>query len=167
MRIKHLVMRDFTKGIFPYIYKNMAEESDVSKYETELSGIVGLKKTLYFAKTKYYRDFYEKSAYLICSLVADHHFNNGNKRLGVMALIGFLMKNSVANYDFKLGEYKEFLKEISSQSQWENKKMLGGKHATFLYNLALLLADSKKWNNRKLDVIRMEITKVFRKLYVR
>jgi death-on-curing family protein len=82
---------------FPFILDELTQSEPAPDYLSETNGMKELGKVLAFVQSdEYYSSFSEKSAYLICSIAGSQYFSNGNKRLSIVILLMFLLKNDVS-----------------------------------------------------------------------
>lgn len=64
-----------------------------------------------------------------------------------------------------LSEYKNFLIEIFPSAKWENNLNIEHPHALFLYNLALVIGDRKRWGGGGFDELKANVGKLFAHIY--
>lgn len=146
---------------FPYIEAELTSEEQAPSYESEPVGMAELTKVLDFVQNdEYYPTFEEKCAYLLCSIAGSQYFSNGNKRLSVTVLLMFLMKNRtfVLNDEKKL---KAILAASFPKHTWEENPIIQQAYFLFLYNLAVVLGDRKKWESDDFTEIRKRVAEMF------
>src|SRR3989344_4590482 len=96
MAVEYFDYEACEKYAFPYIYAELTSAEQAPDYSHEPNGVGELQKVLNFVRNDtYYPAFEDKAAYLICSIAGSQYFSNGNKRLSVVVLLMFLMKNNV------------------------------------------------------------------------
>ncbi len=164
--IQYFGMKACYAFAFPWIYDELTSEQDPSSlYEAEPKGLAELKKVLDFVQNdEYYPEFEFKCAYLLCSIVSSHAFENGNKRLGVTILLMFLQKNNALIFDDYF-ELKSLIKKYFPKYKWEENKNLEDAHSLFIYNLAIVIADRPQWSTKNFNEMRTKVTKIFREIY--
>lgn len=169
--IRYFSIDDCKREIFPFIYEELTETESAPSYESEADGMRELGKVLEFMQNDaYYQTFYDKAAYLICSIAGSQYFSNGNKRLGISALIFFLMKNkvqvSLSTLEGKaLDDTSRVLSVYFPQHRWETNTHLERQHTIFLYNLALVLGDRSKWGTANFGELWQKVSRMFDGVY--
>ncbi|MBI3255645.1 MAG: Fic family protein [Candidatus Andersenbacteria bacterium] len=167
--MKYVSLTDCKEEVFPYIYEQLSSAEPSAKYEEEPEGLKELEKVLALVKqNSFYPTLIEKAAYILCSIAGSQYFSNGNKRLGVVTLLQFLIVNSVvvlvlSNED----AYIELLRKAFPQHTWEHNSEIKDGNPLFLYNLAIVIGDRKKWSkNDNFTAVKEKITKMFQTLYI-
>jgi prophage maintenance system killer protein len=155
------------REVFPVIQSRLSHQEEVPFYEQERRGMETLASILAFMQSKHYGTFDRKAAYLICSIVTGHGFSNGNKRLAVTTLLAFLIYNRVKIRRVRLQTYKSWIAKTFPGYRWQEGLRLGDMHMTFLYHIAVALADRPTWGDRSFDEIRASIARFFGSIYVR
>ena len=153
--------------IFPLIQDRLSDREQSPFYERESRGVEALRSTFEFVKSRRYRTFHVKAAYLVCSIVTGHGFSNGNKRLAVTILLAFLIYNKVKIRRARAQTYKLWMAQHFPGYRWNEGVGLGDVHMTFLYHLALALADRPTWKDQPFDRVRETIARFFESIYVR
>lgn len=159
--------REFCRNVvFPFIHRNLTEHEPAPMYEQEQRGMNELEKVLTFMRDdQFYPAPEEKAAYLMCSIAGSQYFSNGNKRLGVAALLFFLGLNKTAMELLDQGGYRELLATVFPHSRWEDNPRIPEAHSLFLYNLALVVSDRYRWNAQDFDTLKKDVASIFTHLY--
>lgn len=150
---------------FPYIYKKLTFAEQAPDYASETNGVKELKKVLELVQQEYYPTFEAKAAYIVCSIAASQYFSNGNKRLSVVVLLMFLMKNNMLvfnNYNY----LKSLLSKKFPKHAWEDDPKMDRPHSLFLYNLAIILGDRNRWNSPDFSKLKEDVADMFKSAYV-
>jgi prophage maintenance system killer protein len=146
---------------FPYIYARLTTAEQAPNYEDEASGIAELGKVLSFVQNDmYYPTFEEKCAYLICSIAGSQYFSNGNKRLSVTILLMFLMLNEAVVSEDVL-QLQNVLHEAFPLHVWDGNASIEEPYSLFLYNLAIIIGDRKKWPSDDFTTMRDSVSSIF------
>lgn len=160
-------LEECIREIFPVIHERLSQAEMAPAYEEEYKGMNELRKILVFLRSRHYATFHIKAAYLICSVVTGHAFSNGNKRLAVTLLLAFLLYNGAKIRKLRRQTYETWVNHTFHGYEWDDAVSIGSVHMTFLYHLALALANSPTWQGKSFTRIRRDVAKFFRKLYVR
>ncbi|PIR53503.1 hypothetical protein COU76_00810 [Candidatus Peregrinibacteria bacterium CG10_big_fil_rev_8_21_14_0_10_49_10] len=152
--------------VFEFIYRYLTNEEPAPHYEEEPDGIEKLKKVLGLVQVdEYYPDFYEKAAYMICSIAGSQYFSNGNKRLAVATLLFFLIENEAEILDTSTDDYKNILEREFESCTWDSNVNIRGEHPLFLYNLAVVIGTRKCWGTNDFSVLKEKVASIFRTIY--
>lgn len=90
--------------------------------EQLLDSSINLPKATFFRK-ELYPTLSSKASVLFYSLIKNHPFRNGNKRIGTAALLVFLYLNGYWILDTEKGIYKQAVKVAESDSQKRDKML--------------------------------------------
>lgn len=163
----YLTMAMCRQEIFPYIHAELTKGESAAEYQDEESGLFELEKILSFVQHDgYYPSFYDKAAYLICSIAGAQHFSNGNKRLSIVVLMKFLGLNETLILLNKHEALRSLLEAAFPQCQWEDNARIADPHAHFLYNLAIVIGDKTVWGTTDFSGIKQRIADIFSALYL-
>ena|SRR5258708_4002144 len=165
--MKYVSTEDCYKFVFPYIYSQLSGSEPTAQYEQEPEGLNELAKVLQLVENdSYYPSFEGKAAYLLCSIAGSQYFTNGNKRLGIIVLMLFLIFNEVELLVLTVKEYRELLKDLFPLHIWENNSNIGEGEPLFLYNLAILIGDRNQWGEgMSFDTLKEKVANLFSILY--
>lgn len=162
------VSLDYCKTkVFPYIYARLSKDEPSAQYDQEANGLQELEKVLHLMESDmFYPTFPDKAAYLLCSIAGSQYFSNGNKRLGVMTLMSFLVLNHVKLVTLSAKKYQSLLRHKFPKHNWENNTTIVKSHALFLYNLAIIIGDRTVWEDGvDFDVLKKKVSEMFSELY--
>jgi death-on-curing family protein len=164
--IRYPTEQDFRMKGFPFIQEVLSAHEPAPDYLSERNGMAELNKVLNFLQQDaYYASFFEKAAYLVCSISGSQYFSNGNKRLAVTALMLFMSLNEAEIYETIEEEYREILLFAFPLHTWERNEFLKGPHALFLYNLAIVIGNRKVWGTNNFAMVRDLVGTLFSHLY--
>lgn len=162
------VSLDYCKNrVFPYIYRKLSKEEPSAQYGQEANGLQELNKVLRLVENDlFYPTLPDKTAYLLCSIAGSQYFSNGNKRLGVMVLMAFLVINNVKLRTLTAKKYRELLLNKFPIHTWEDNLQIQKAHPLFLYNLAIIIGDRTQWGkNVDFTVLKQKVSEIFSELY--
>ncbi len=119
-----------------------------TRYEGVLESIVEQIKAVCFG-VELYPDLISKASWLFYALIKNHPFQNGNKRVGVIALVTFLALNSTDNENVKTKpEMKNVIYELAlfvAESKAEDKDVVFEEIKSRLSELACFMTKKNKW----------------------
>lgn len=152
--------------VFPYIHKYLSRTEAAPDYENELRGMLELEKVLTFVHDdRYYPTFAGKAAYLLCGLAGAQYFSNGNKRLGVTTLMQFILMNEINIRTLPPEKFVDLLGLVFPNHRWEDNPNIGGAHALFLYNLALVVGNRANCGYPDFGSLKDAVSEIFDYLY--
>lgn len=164
--MKYLDLHRCVTAVFPFIFASLTDDEPTSDYPNEPVGIAELGKILEFVHNDtYYPKFEDKCSYLISSIAGSQHFNNGNKRLGVVVLVEFLVMNEVKILNLNEEEFTRYLAITFPDYHWEKKQGITDPHALFLYNLAIIIGDPQKRGTASFDDLKWKVSILMKHLY--
>lgn len=164
--MRSLDLEHCRRVVFPFIHRNLTAHEPAPLYEKEQRGMSELGKVLAFMRDRqFYPTAADKAAYLMCSIAGSQYFSNGNKRLGVAALLFFLGLNQASMEILRRGEYCKLLVAVFPRARWEDNPRIPDAHSLFLYNLALVVGDRSRWNAQHFDALKRDVTAVFAHIY--
>lgn len=164
--MKYVEIEFCKETVFPFIHNVLSNSESSPIYVEEQYGMDELKKVLEFVKNdEYYTNFWEKGAYLLCSIAGSQYFSNGNKRLGVSVLLAFLTLNQASIVRFSEPEtYRNALLNVFPDLIWEENTNIENTDALFLYNLALAVATNNFYDFPILKSRITDLLSIFCKL---
>ena len=112
MRLWYPSIKACREEIFPEIHERLTQWEQAPDYERERRGADELQKIFALVRTRRYRTFHDKAAYIVCSIVTGHAFSNGNKRLGITVLLAFAIHNRTEVQPLTKATYQKCIKEI-------------------------------------------------------
>lgn len=165
--MKYVSLEDCRHVVFPYIYKQLTSTEPSAQYEQEQNGLDELNKVLHLVESDtFYPSFEDKGAYLLCSIAGSQYFSNGNKRLGVIVLMLFLIINDVELRTLTVSEYQKILADSFPRHTWEDNASIREGNPLFLYNLAIVIGDRNKWDEgTDFSALKQKAAKMFAALY--
>lgn len=165
--MRYVSIEDCQKFVFPYIYSQLSDVEPSAAYESEKAGLADLKKVLELIQSDtFYPSFYDKAAYLLCSISGSQYFSNGNKRLALTTLVQFLILNEIPLKTFTDDEYQKLLFKIFPKHTWEKNTYIEEGHPLFLYNLAIIIGDRTVWGEGvDFSDLKQKIGEIFEVIY--
>jgi prophage maintenance system killer protein len=139
--IAYLTIDDCKTQLFPYIQKRMATDEPAPAYGIEGSGLRKLESIFALMERDEYEGLLGKAAYLFCSIIDNHPFSNGNKRLAVTLLIAFLLMNRCKIHGPNMATLRKEMKRFFPHVRWQPIRAFSLPHEHFFYHLALIIAD--------------------------
>lgn len=164
--MRYVTIDKCREQVFPFIQEHLTKTEAAPDYEHETNGMEELEKVLSFVQDDtYYPSLAEKASYMLCSIAGAQYFSNGNKRMGIALLIYFLIVNDVSVKRLEEEIYTEMLQDNFPDHSWEKNRNIRGQHSLFLYNLAIVIGDRKKWSGADFTELKQRIAKMFEELY--
>lgn len=150
--------------LFLLIRKRMSFHEPAPPYENEQHGQARLRTILHFARTPGYRGVLAKASYLFCSTIGGHPFSNGNKRLAVILVAYFFVKNGyqISIHDAALA--RQQLKAAFPHLRWRRVRSFERPAEHFLYHLAMVIADRTQKGNISFQDEQYLVKELFRKV---
>ncbi len=145
----------------------------VPNYKDEKKGLDNYRSILDMSKLDYYPTLADKASYIFVSIVTGHKFSNGNKRLGVMTLWVFLIKNKKKRTkEFSLDEIMNILNNLFGKKvisdvlkkQNEDPKSWNPPVSLAYFIVPLIVADSETYPF-SFDVLKDKITIFLKQIY--
>lgn len=151
---------------FPYIHQHLSRGEPAPAYAEESTGLEELKKVLTLVQDdRYYPTLADKSSYVLCGIAGAQYFSNGNKRLGVVTLLLFLIVNRVELLVLPKKAYPELLLDQFPEHRWEENPYITGDFSLFLYNLAIVIGDRNRWGVDDFGALRKRVAVIFERLF--
>lgn len=165
--MKYVSIRDCHQFVFPYIYNQLTSNEPTDQYEKNIKGLGELTKVLDLVQNNsFYPLLKDKAAYLLSSIAGSQYFNNGNKRLGVIVLIFFLIINDVEIRVLTIDQYLEIVGKFFPMHTWENNSNIQENEPLLLYNLAIIIGDKKRQGEgADFDILKQNVSRIFDILY--
>lgn len=165
--MNYLTLSDCRELVFPFIYEQLSEAEPTAAYEEIKEGMEQLEKVLTLVQhDSYYPTFADKCSYIFCSIVGSQYFPNGNKRLGVITLMAFLVKNNTQVRNLSVDEHQALLRDYFPKYVWEPNANIHGLQALFLYNLAIVIGDRTQWNKGEdFEKVKQHVKEIMKYLY--
>ena len=161
--MNYISLEGCKRFVFPYIYEQLTNNEPTAQYEQESTGIAELKKVFELVQNDlFYPTLPHKAAYLLCSIAGSQYFSNGNKRLGVITLLFFLIMNDAEVLALDSEGYEKLLRNYFPSLIWEHNLVIGDNLPIFLYNLTILIGDRKQWGQGiEFDAVKGKVTELF------
>ena len=156
--MRYVTLAECRQIVFPYIHSKLTMAEPAPDYEHEPSGLSNLDKVLGLVRTDYYPTIYDKAAYMVCSIAGSQYYSNGNKRLAVVVLLEFLVKNEAEVRSLNHDQYAHLLSEVFPLHSWEDNQQISDPHALLLYNLAITIGDAKRRGTKSFSTLRQKVS---------
>lgn len=139
--MRYPTLHECRELLFPLIREEMARSEPAPYYERERSGMNRIESILTLMRRDDYETFFEKSAYMFCSVIDGHPFSNGNKRLAVTLLSFALILNDYHLHVPNMEALRQEFERLFPHVKWETVMAFKYPHEYFFYHLALIIAD--------------------------
>lgn len=164
--MRYVGLDDCKKFAFPYIHRHLSAGEPAPAYEEEGAGLRELEKVLTLVRDdRFYRTLAEKASYLFCGIAGAQYFANGNKRLGVVVLLLFLIANRGEVLELSHEDYRVILLEQFPRHRWEDNAYIRGTFSLFLYNLAVVVGDRPRWGVSGFGDLRERVATIFGRIF--
>ncbi len=115
--IKYLDYESFSQLLFSIVEEEFSYDPTDPLPDYRREDSASLEKILSLIQNdQYYADLFAKAAYLFVSIVEGHIYSNGNKRLGMVAMLYFLFSNSYKG-KFVTGELYELCLYVADKER--------------------------------------------------
>lgn len=146
MSIDYLDKEDI-ENAFKLVQNQFDREDERNpKYQEQPQAIENLEALLERVKNnKFYPTFEEKASALFINIIKGHFFFDGNKRLGIVITIIFLIKNGKFPDNLSKEDYKNKLSNLFPDEKFEDDESFDPLSFSF-YNLAIITASHQEKN---------------------
>jgi len=131
--------------IFDLVEKHYARKEEVPDYKHEQAGVDKLLGVFEGVKSAFYPSLEEKASYLILQINKGHFFSNGNKRLALVAAMGFLVINDKILSELSKEKYRAMLEALFPLYNAYEDQADFSPDEYALYNLSIIIADSHRY----------------------
>lgn len=137
----------------------------VPEYERETEAVEELKSLIErLTADQYYPNLKIKASNLFINTIKSHYFSNGNKRLGIVITIIFLIKNDLGVKELDKQKHKSKLKNLfPNYNNFYDEEEFTSTDFGF-YNLAKIIASNKEIGV-KLETLKDKTRSFFRFCY--